>query len=123
MSALINGWHNTKSPKSQAPTGTFTSYEQRAAEEGGEVRYGLDKELAQKAAAKYDGALEAFQAAVGIDPNHYPALNGVGVCMLNRYLLSGQTDAEARRAAIEALPSHRTPPPSLSSEGAPPLST
>ena len=40
--------------------GTFTSYEQRAAEAGGgEVLYGLNKELAEKAAAKYDPALEA----------------------------------------------------------------
>uniref|UniRef100_A0A7S3EXS5 Calponin-homology (CH) domain-containing protein n=1 Tax=Haptolina ericina TaxID=156174 RepID=A0A7S3EXS5_9EUKA len=40
--------------------GTFTTYEQRAAEAGGgEVNYGLSKELAEKAAAKYDPALEA----------------------------------------------------------------
>ena len=40
--------------------GTFASYEQRQAEAGGgEVLYGLDKELAEKAAAKYDPALEA----------------------------------------------------------------
>mgnify|MGYP002635946148 CR=1 FL=1 len=39
--------------------GTFVSYEQRAAEMGGEVHYGMDKELAEKAAAKYDPALEA----------------------------------------------------------------
>ena len=42
--------------------GTFTTYEQRQAEMGGgevEVLYGLDKELAEKAAAKYDPALEA----------------------------------------------------------------
>eukprot|EP00320_Phaeocystis_rex_P009446 CAMPEP_0119059052 /NCGR_PEP_ID=MMETSP1178-20130426/3273_1 /TAXON_ID=33656 /ORGANISM="unid sp, Strain CCMP2000" /LENGTH=225 /DNA_ID=CAMNT_0007040055 /DNA_START=75 /DNA_END=749 /DNA_ORIENTATION=+ len=37
----------------------FIDYEARAAECGGEVLYGLDKELAEKAAAKYDHQLEA----------------------------------------------------------------
>ena len=39
-------------------TAHFTSYDERAAASGGEVLYGLDKELAEKAAAKYDTGLE-----------------------------------------------------------------
>ena len=36
----------------------FTSYDERAAAGGGEVLYGLDKELAEKAALKYDPQAE-----------------------------------------------------------------
>ncbi len=52
---------------------------------------------------EYDKALAAFQKATEIDPNHYPAWNGVGVCLLNQYLWSGKQDTRARRGAIEAL--------------------
>jgi len=52
---------------------------------------------------EYDGALQAFQEAVALDPTHYPALNGVGVCQLNKYLLSGRRDPAERAAAIQAL--------------------
>lgn len=30
--------------------------------------------------------------SLDIDPNHYPALNGVGVCLLNKYVWSGNKD-------------------------------
>jgi tetratricopeptide (TPR) repeat protein len=52
---------------------------------------------------QYEDAVAAFQASLEIDPEHYPALNGVGICMLNKYLLSERTDIEARREAITAL--------------------
>lgn len=41
-----------------AQKGTFVSADERAAETGGELLYGLDKELAEKKAAKYDQELE-----------------------------------------------------------------
>jgi len=52
---------------------------------------------------RYDQALQAFRNALEFDDQHYPALNGVGVCLLNRHLASGRRDREARRAAVEAL--------------------
>ena len=52
---------------------------------------------------RYDEALSAFRAALAIDPNHYPAHNGVAVCMLNQYLWSGQTDRAALAEATRAL--------------------
>ena len=39
-------------------TPQFASYDERAAASGGQVLYGLDKELAEKAAAKYDVGME-----------------------------------------------------------------
>lgn len=51
----------------------------------------------------YDRALTAFNEATNIDPDHYPAWNGVGVCLLNQYLWSNKQDTRARRGAIEAL--------------------
>ena len=52
---------------------------------------------------RYDEALASFRRAVEIDPMHYPALNGIGVCLLNRYLTSEPRDAEAQRDAVRAL--------------------
>lgn len=51
----------------------------------------------------YDEALVAFREAVIRDPSHYPALNGVGVCLLNDWLLSGQSNHEAYQEAINSL--------------------
>lgn len=51
----------------------------------------------------YAAALEAFRSALEIDPNHYPALNGVGVCLLNQWVFSNQTDEQARQEALAAL--------------------
>jgi tetratricopeptide (TPR) repeat protein len=51
----------------------------------------------------YDAALGSFQSALAIDANHYPALNGVGVCLLNRYLWSDKKDRAALDDAMRAL--------------------
>ena len=53
--------------------------------------------------AQHDESLASFQKAIDLDPNYYPALNGVGVCMLNKWLVSGRTDTAARDAGITAL--------------------
>eukprot|EP00966_Prymnesium_polylepis_P109609 2536290-Prymnesium_polylepis.1 len=62
MSAILTGFstapQTAKDYAKGAQKGTFTDYEQRAAECGGEALYGMDKDLAQKAAAKFDPALE-----------------------------------------------------------------
>lgn len=52
---------------------------------------------------RYDEALAAFQRAAEMDPGHFPAWNGVGVCLLNRYLWSDKQDDPARQQAVEAL--------------------
>lgn len=51
----------------------------------------------------YDEAQEAFEAALELDPDHYPALNGLGVCYLNKYLWSKRTDTTAQQEAMRLL--------------------
>lgn len=52
---------------------------------------------------RYDDALASFRNAARSDPNHYPALNGVGVVLLNQYLLSQQKDRDLRNEGLDAL--------------------
>jgi tetratricopeptide (TPR) repeat protein len=52
---------------------------------------------------KYDDALVQFRKSLELDADYYPALNGVGVCMLNKYLLSEKKDLDAREEALKAL--------------------
>lgn len=52
---------------------------------------------------RYDRSLEAFERAVEMDAQHYPALNGVSVCLLNRYLWSEGDDRAALDRAVETL--------------------
>jgi tetratricopeptide (TPR) repeat protein len=52
---------------------------------------------------RYAEALEQFRRAIDIDPGHYPALNGLGVTLLNQYLRSDKTDIDARDEALSAL--------------------
>ncbi len=52
---------------------------------------------------RYDDALQSFRNAAQADPNHYPALNGVGVCLLNKYLLNQQRDRALRDEGLEML--------------------
>ena len=56
--ASNTGLNQVAHSKQGVGTAQFTSYDERAAASGGEVLYGLDKELAEKAAAKYDPAVE-----------------------------------------------------------------
>jgi tetratricopeptide (TPR) repeat protein len=51
----------------------------------------------------YTEALAAFRKALEIDPNHYPALNGVGVCLLNQWKFSNETDGAAKAEAMQSL--------------------
>lgn len=51
----------------------------------------------------YDEALASFRKAIEIDANHYPALNGVGVCLLNRWVWSDQKDEAAHDEALRVL--------------------
>lgn len=51
---------------------------------------------------RYDEALASFERALAIDPNYTAALNGQGVILMNRWLLSNQSDHSARERAIAA---------------------
>lgn len=52
---------------------------------------------------QYAPSEASFRSAIEIDPNHFPALNGIGVCKLNEYLFSNRTDESARREAVNAI--------------------
>lgn len=52
---------------------------------------------------QYAGAEESFGKAVEADRSHYPALNGLAVCLLNKYLASERKDTEALSKAIELM--------------------
>lgn len=53
--------------------------------------------------AQYDPSLAAFQKALAIDPDYCPALNGAGVCLLNKFIAGGSTDRNTLDAAVAAL--------------------
>lgn len=53
--------------------------------------------------AKYDEALTNFRKALELDAKYFPALNGVGVCLLNRWLLSEKQDMDAKYEAMTSL--------------------
>jgi len=52
---------------------------------------------------RYEESLDAFRKSAEIDPNHYPAFNGIAVCELNAYLWSSKADGGARERAVEAM--------------------
>lgn len=52
---------------------------------------------------KFDDSLGAFRKALEYDANYYPALNGVGVNLLNKYLLSDKKDLASHDEALKAL--------------------
>lgn len=52
---------------------------------------------------RYSEAMAQFRRSLEIDEVYYPALNGLGVCLLNQYLLSDKADQDAQREAIELL--------------------
>lgn len=51
----------------------------------------------------YDDSLAAFRQATELDADHYPAWNGIGVSLLNRYLWSQKEDINALDQARNAL--------------------
>ncbi len=52
---------------------------------------------------RYDESHQAFERSLSLDENHYPAMNGLGVLLLNQYILSDRKDVEARDQAIAYL--------------------
>ncbi|MFO0830697.1 MAG: tetratricopeptide repeat protein [Phycisphaerales bacterium] len=51
----------------------------------------------------YDKALDAFRKASELDPNHYPALNGIGVCRLQQWMSGGQSELALKEEGLTAL--------------------
>lgn len=52
---------------------------------------------------QYDQALVNFRKSLESDPNYYPALNGVGVCLLNQWMFSHQQDRPSHDEGVRAL--------------------
>ncbi len=52
---------------------------------------------------KYDDSIGAYQNALGMDSNYYPAMNGLAVNLLNQYIRSNRVDLDARHDAIQHL--------------------
>jgi superkiller protein 3 len=52
---------------------------------------------------EYEQSMEAYRNAVDLDPTHWPALNGVGINALNRWLVTRRGDTRARIEAREAF--------------------
>lgn len=50
---------------------------------------------------QYDDAMAAFRKSLAIDDLYYPAMNGLGVCLLNEFLLSNKQDLEAHRESMD----------------------
>jgi len=51
----------------------------------------------------YDASVESYRRAIELDPAFWPALNGVGVNELNRWLRSERSELDAREAAADAF--------------------
>jgi tetratricopeptide (TPR) repeat protein len=51
----------------------------------------------------FDGARGAFEQSLKLDPRYYPALNGLGVCDLNQWLLGDRRDNAMRERALGSL--------------------
>ena len=51
----------------------------------------------------FDASVECYRRAVEIDPEYWPALNGIGVNELNRWLASGRQDEQSRDEAANAF--------------------
>lgn len=52
---------------------------------------------------EYDKALEDFQNSLKVDRDYFPALNGMGICLLNRWILSDRADAKSHDEGVRAL--------------------
>jgi len=52
---------------------------------------------------EYGRSIASYRRAVKIEPDHWPALNGIGVNALNVWLLSDKTDTKAKIEARDAF--------------------
>lgn len=59
--------------------------------------------LAEADDTLYSAAHAQFGKALELDPNYFPALNGVGICELNFYVWSDKNDLQAKDRGLAAL--------------------
>ncbi|MBC7833835.1 MAG: tetratricopeptide repeat protein [Phycisphaerales bacterium] len=52
---------------------------------------------------KFDEALASFNRSLTLEPDYYPALNGLGVIYLNQWITGAQSDPALKRRGIDAL--------------------
>lgn len=52
---------------------------------------------------RYAEAEDSFRKSAQLQPDYHPALNGVAVCLLNKYMWSGQNNEAARIEAVDLL--------------------
>lgn len=52
---------------------------------------------------EFENAELSFRSALQVDPNHYPARNGLGVCLLNDWIADGRNNNALKREAIDHL--------------------
>lgn len=52
---------------------------------------------------RYDESLIAFRESLKLEENYYPSLNGVGVCLLNRWLASNKQDVASHEEALKSF--------------------
>ena len=51
----------------------------------------------------YDNSLSSYREAIRMDPNHWPSWNGVGVNLLNAWIVGGKKDAGLQASAKSAF--------------------
>ncbi len=52
---------------------------------------------------RYDEAMSSFEASLREDTGYYPAMNGMGVTLLNRYIKGGKEDGATKDQALRLL--------------------
>lgn len=52
---------------------------------------------------RFDAAKEHFQRAIDLDPDYFPALNGLGVCLMNDWIRADRADIAAKDRGITCL--------------------
>lgn len=52
---------------------------------------------------KFNEAEAAFRDSLLADKNHYPAMNGLAVCLLNKYLSGGKSDTALLNQAVDLM--------------------
>lgn len=51
----------------------------------------------------FDGAQQAFEQSLALEGDYYPALNGLGVCFLNKWYTSDKKDWDSHQRGVDLL--------------------
>jgi len=52
---------------------------------------------------RYNDSMDGYRQAIEMDPDYYPAMNGLAVNLLNQYIRSNRADTDAQAEAIDML--------------------